>query len=74
MTENLLDKLSKAVYVSIATDAWTGNHKSYAAYTATWLDEDLVRKMAVLAVRRVKGRHTFDVVRKEIVSILKEFK
>ena len=74
MKKNLLDDLSKAVYVSIATDAWNGNHKNYAGYTATWLDKDLVRKFAVLAMRRIKGHHTFDVVREEVVSILKEFK
>ena len=74
MKENLLNELSKAVYVCICTDAWTGNNKNYAGYTATWLNEDLVRQMAVLTVRRVKGSHSFDIVRKEIIAILREFK
>ena len=74
MYENLLNELSKAVYVSICTDAWSGNHKSYAGYTATWLDENLVRNFAVLAVRRVKGSHSFEIVKDEIIGILKEFR
>ena len=74
MNENLLHELSKAVYICICTDAWAGNKKNYAGYTATWLNEDLVREMAVLAIRRIKGSHSFEAVRKEITGILKEFK
>ena len=75
MMKNLHEDLAKALSVAIATDGWKGtNHKNFAAYTATWLDKDLIRKFAVLAVRRFTGRHGFEEVRKECVSILKEFK
>ena len=74
MKEKLLEELAKAVYVSVSTDAWKGNKKNYAGFTATWFDENLVRNFAVLAVRRMRGHHTFDVVRKEITEILKEFR
>ena len=74
LRDNILDELSKALYVALATDAWSANHKNFAGYTATWLDEALVRKFAVIAIRRVKGAHTFEVVRKEIIEIMKEFR
>ena len=74
MNENLLNELSQAVYVSICTDAWTGNKKNYAGYTATWLDENLVRNAAIIAIRRIEGAHSFEVIRNEVVEILKEFR
>ena len=42
MRKKLLDELAKALTIAIATDGWKGNHKNYAAYTATWFDKDLV--------------------------------
>ena len=74
MKENLLKELAKALFVSISTDAWNGNHKNYCGYTATWFDENMERNHAVIAVRRLIGSHNFAVVREEIVGILKEFK
>ena len=74
MLQNLLKELSQASYVFIATDAWKGNNKNFVAYTASWFDKKMERNHAVIAVRRLIGRHTFDVVRTEITGIQKEFK
>ena len=41
--------------------------------TANWLENDLKRRSACLAIRRVIGSHTYDVIAKEIHSIHKEF-
>ena len=74
MNTNLMTDLSEALYCFIATDAWSGNHKNYVGFTASWFDNDMIRNKALLAVRRLKGTHSFAVVRKEISGILREFK
>jgi KRAB domain-containing zinc finger protein len=53
---------------------WTAHKRSYLGMTAHWKGEDLKRSSACLAVRRVKGRHTFDVIASTINEIHKEFK
>ena len=43
--------------------------------TAHWLDKtNLSRKSAALACRRMEGRHTYDVIAKELVKIIQDFK
>ena len=74
MLQNLMKELSQTSYVFIATNAWRGNNKNFVAYTASWFDQKMTRNHAVIAVRRLIGRHTFDVVRKEVTDIQKEFK
>jgi hypothetical protein len=41
--------------------------------TCHWLDDKLKREDTVLALRRVKGRHTYDVVAKVIHGICREY-
>ena len=73
MKRQLFSELSQAEYIHLSTDAWSANKKSYAGYTASWYDNELNRKNAVLACRRILGRHTFDVIAKEINGILTEW-
>ncbi|KZS10024.1 Uncharacterized protein APZ42_025607 [Daphnia magna] len=47
--------------------------RSFIRMTVHWLGSDLSRRSACLAVRRVIGSHTFDVIVKSIDSIHKEF-
>ena len=74
MMENLSNELAKVDHTTLATDAWSGNHKNYVGFSVSWLSDELERNHAVLGIRRLKGSHTFDVVRREIISISKEFK
>ncbi|KAI9565112.1 putative AC9 transposase [Daphnia sinensis] len=53
---------------------WTAHRRSYIGITAHWLGSDLKRRSASLEIRRVKGRHTFDVIAAAINEIHKEFK
>ena len=41
--------------------------------TVHWLDATLERKSAMLCCRRLKGRHTYDVLAEAIAEVLKEF-
>ena len=60
-------------YISITTDGWKGANHAYLGYTASWLNDDLEREHAAIALRRIIGRQTFDVLGKHIMDILAEF-
>ena len=65
--------LEKATDICTTADMWTAHRRSYIGMTAHWKGEDLKRRSACLAIRRVKDRHTFDVIAKIINDIHKEF-
>ena len=73
MKKELFSQISQAEYIHLSTDAWSANKKSYAGYTASWYDQNLNRKNAVLACKRVLGSHTYDVIAKEINDVLTEW-
>ena len=70
METNLKAALHEVDFVSTTADIWTANNKSYMGVTLHWISEDtLERKKAALACRRVRGRHTYDVIGQEIEDI-----
>lgn len=70
MEANLKAALHEVDFVSTTADIWTANNKSYMGVTLHWLRKDtLERKKAALACRRVRGRHTYDVIGQEIEDI-----
>ena len=61
-------------FVVCTADLWTGGYRGWMGMTVHWLSyEDLSRVSFTLACRRVKGRHTFDVIAKVIFAILQDF-
>lgn len=67
--------LSKLTSICTTADVWKSRGRSYMGVTCHWLDtETLLRKSACLAVRRVFGSHTYDVVAKTLSAVHKEFK
>ena len=70
---NLMLALERALFVTTTADLWTANKRSYLGMTVHWIGDDLVRRSAVLAIRRVTDSHTYDVVAKAMYSIHKEF-
>lgn len=65
--------LEKATNVGVTIDLWSTRQKSYLGETIHWFDESLNRKSACLAIRRVKGSHTFDVLGRVIEEIHLQF-
>ena len=66
--------LEDVPWVGTTADCWTGHHSSYLGVTVHWLDpETRERKQAVLACRRLKGSHTFDVLAHAISEIHSKF-
>ncbi|EFN68716.1 Putative AC9 transposase, partial [Camponotus floridanus] len=60
--------------VSTTADLWSKAKRSYLGVTVHWINpENLTRESAALACRRIKGKHTFDVLAKAINSIFVEY-
>lgn len=50
-------------HVSTTADIWSANNKSYLGMTVHWIDSiSFKREKAALACKRVRGRHTYDVI------------
>lgn len=72
--QQLIEELENSTDASTTIDAWTCRRKSYLGETIHWFTEgSFQRKNACLAIRRVKGSHTFDVLAKLIEDIHVEF-
>lgn len=57
-------------FVSATADIWTANNRSYMGVTLLWISRStLERNKAALACRRIRGRHTYDVIGAEIENI-----
>ena len=65
----LTKSLSEATDVATTADCWTSRRKSYLGETVHWFDEQLNRKSACLAIRRIIGSHSHDVLAKMLESI-----
>ncbi|XP_073694418.1 uncharacterized protein [Garra rufa] len=71
MMESELKKTFESIeYVSTTADIWTCHNKSYIGMTAHWIDpSNFHREKAALACKRIKGRHTYDIVATEIEQV-----
>ena len=70
MEINLKAVLNEVEFVSTTADIWTANNKSYMGVTLHWISRStLERQKAALACRRIRGRHTYDVIGAEIQNI-----
>ncbi|XP_065318865.1 uncharacterized protein LOC135926859 [Gordionus sp. m RMFG-2023] len=75
MMDDIIEMLSGVSYVCTTADCCSGFRRSFLGVTAHWIDtKSLQRKSAALALRRVQGKHTFDVLAKMIIDIHKSFK
>ena len=72
--ENVKDAMAKAQHIATTTDCWTAHRRSFIGVTSHWIDEQtLERKSAALACRRLKGRHTYDVLAAKLEDIHVEY-
>uniref|UniRef100_A0A669EP74 BED-type domain-containing protein n=2 Tax=Oreochromis niloticus TaxID=8128 RepID=A0A669EP74_ORENI len=70
MERNLKAALNEIDFVSTTADIWTANNRSYMGVTLHWISRTtLERHKVALACRRIRGRHTYDVIGTEIENI-----
>ncbi|ROL50607.1 hypothetical protein DPX16_23877 [Anabarilius grahami] len=69
MNANLKAALGDVDFVSTTADIWTVNNKRFLGVTVCWINSTLQRNKAALACKRIRGRHTYDVIRVEIEEI-----
>jgi len=63
MKDKLVSLLKDQDYVATTTDGWTTYGRSYLGVTVHWINAaTLQRQSAYLALRRLKGSHTYDVL------------
>lgn len=47
--------------------------KSYIGITGHWINDSLVRVSCLLAIERLEGKHTYDVLAKTMEAVYTEF-
>ena len=68
------DAMAKVQQVVTTTDCWTAHHRSFIGVTAHWIDSDMLdRVSAVLACRRLKSRHTYNILAAKLEEIHSEY-
>lgn len=74
MESNLKRNFESLDYVSTSADIWTSHNKSFLGMTAHWINPtNFQREKAAIACKRIKGRHTYDVIASEIEFIHSSF-
>ena len=69
---NVLQKETR--FVAVTTDAWMSKAvKSFATYTAHFIDGNWSLQSYVLATRMFDGRHTAENVEEHLCTVVKEF-
>ena len=69
MAANWKAALGDVDFVSTTADIWTVNNKMFMGVTVHWINSTLQRNKATLACKRIRGRHTDDVIGAEIEEI-----
>uniref|UniRef100_A0A3B3SK52 BED-type domain-containing protein n=1 Tax=Paramormyrops kingsleyae TaxID=1676925 RepID=A0A3B3SK52_9TELE len=70
MEANLRAALQAVNFVSTTADIWTSHNKSYMGVTIHLFNPcTLQRNKAALACKRIRGRHTYDVIASELEQI-----
>lgn len=64
--ENIKHNLEEIPYICVAADIWTSRNKHYFGYSISWLDNELKRRMAILACAKLSDTPTY----KEIESLI----
>ncbi len=74
MESNLKRTFESLDHVSTTADIWSANNKSYLGMTVHWIDSiSFKHEKAAIACKRVRGKHTYDVIASEIDQVHSAF-
>ena len=76
LKDSLTQSLTNARKVCLTIDHWSSYRKGYIGITAHWFEvqnEELAMKHACIALRRIYGRVTYDVLANTINSVMAEY-
>ncbi len=73
MKASIIAELQGVEHVSATADIWTGGNRAFLGMTAHILTPKLGRRNFAIACKRITGRHTHDIIAKELLSILKDW-
>ncbi len=73
MRDEIKNHFANSKHVCTTADAWSEANKSYLGVTAHTLDEEGKRKSFAIACRRLKGRHTYDILAEALENIHAEY-
>ena len=71
--KELIENLAVAHRVCLTIDHWSNFRKEFVGITAHWYTNDLERHNACIALRRVTGRCTYDVLARLIEAVIVEY-
>lgn len=75
LIDDTIQRLSGVLYVATTADCWSHGKRAYLGVTCHWINaSNLQRESASLACSRIKGRHTYDILAKELFNISSKFK
>ncbi|KAK3924627.1 Elongation factor 4 [Frankliniella fusca] len=71
MQENMRKEFKDIDYFAESADGWSKFRRGFLGVMVTWLDKKtLERKFAGLSLQRMKGRHTYERIAKDLSEIL----
>ncbi len=73
MRASIKSELQEAEHVSATADIWTGGNRAFLGLTAHILTPKLGQRSFAIACKRMTGRHTHDIIAKELLNILKDW-
>lgn len=72
--KELKETLCMVSRVCTTADCWTSRRRSFLGTTVHWIDSSTMsRKSACLAVRQIKGKHTYNVLAKAMDEIFDDY-
>ena len=74
MKSELIIKLAEVEKVCMTIDHWISYRKSFEGFTAHCYTNNLERQNACIAISKILGRCTYDVLEKLIESVIMEFR
>lgn len=69
-----MEHMQRVQYLCLTADGWSNKGRSYLGMTVHFFDQHLNKHSFLLAFRRMYGRHTFELLKDLLLSVIKDFR